>query len=99
MMDNLSTTLEQITQRMSRHHLLASIVSSLRSVVEKARQSDAHTPGTMPLAAPAQPLDNGGYEYYPPLLDPSEPSFITNFDFFGPHLGDFDSTFMDMSHG
>lgn len=98
LMDRLSTTLESITHPMSKHHLLASIASSLRSVVDKGRQSDTHTPNSgILLPPPAQHVNNGIFDFNP-IVDPGEPGFISNFDFFCPPLGPFENNFMDYSN-
>lgn len=98
LLGRLATTLEQITAQMSKHHLLVSVASSLRSVVEKGRQSDTHTPYSVTLPPPAQEMENGVMDFNP-RFDLGDPAFITNLDFFGPQLGEFDATFMDYSNG
>lgn len=99
LMNSLSSTLETITEQMSRHHLLASIASSLRSVIDKGRQSDTHTPTNVFLPPPAQTFPAGGELGFDPLMENVDPGFIGNFDFFYPPLSEFDSTFMDYSNG
>jgi hypothetical protein len=100
LLGRLVATLGEVSAPMSKHHLQTSIANSLRSVVEKGRQSDTHTPTGLALPPPAQGLDSNTNDVndFNPLFDPNDPSFITNFDFLGPQL-DFDTSFMDYSNG
>ncbi|KPI43658.1 Transcriptional activator of proteases prtT [Cyphellophora attinorum] len=97
LMERLSFTLESITAQMPKQHLLSSVASSLRNVVDSGRQSDKHTPQLTAMPGSAQSLENlNDIHDFQPMYDAN---FITNFDFFGPQLGSLDSTFMEYSNG
>lgn len=97
LLDRLAGTLQLVTRPMSKHHLLASISSSIRSVVDNGRLSDTHTPRIAAQRQSTSAPTDQAFDFNP-LPEPGQPGFIANFDFFSPGLGDLDTTFMDYSN-
>jgi hypothetical protein len=94
LLDSLSTVLEMVTATISKHHLLSSIGSSVRQVIEKGRLPSAQQPSHHSMDGFGAPAQDFNW-----MVDPNETGFIGTFDFLNPPSGDIDFNFMDFNDG
>ena len=94
-LNQVSTTLTNITAAMRPQHLLSGISSSIKKLIAKAGQADVYEPSTVPYGPVDPPLSQARSDNNETwMLSPNDAMFLRNFDFTGTSQ-DLDFNFMD----